>query len=52
MTEMLEFSAKHKCYPQVEVIDFSEANKGFEKIVANSARYRVVLKIQGFRESQ
>lgn len=52
MVEMLEFSARHKCFPQCEVIDFAEAQKGVEKVVANSARYRMVLKIEGFREAQ
>jgi D-arabinose 1-dehydrogenase-like Zn-dependent alcohol dehydrogenase len=52
MKDMLEFSAAHRCFPQVEVIDFADANKGFEKILANSARYRMVLKIEGFREAQ
>ena len=83
MKEMLEFSATHKCFPQVwgagglrleclgraarvtngavlppltplqvEVLPFTEANEGFHRIEANSARYRVVLKIEGFRESQ
>lgn len=37
---------------QVEVLPFTEANEGFHRIEANSARYRVVLKIEGFRESQ
>jgi D-arabinose 1-dehydrogenase-like Zn-dependent alcohol dehydrogenase len=74
MKEMLEFSAKHKCFPQVrsprcpcglwvesglvyavrglqvEVIDFDRANYGFDRIKEGSARYRMVLKIEGFRE--
>lgn len=50
MAEMLKFSADHKCFPVCEVLDFSEAQKGVEKVLANSARYRVVLKIEGFRE--
>ena len=45
MREMLEFSAKHACLPKVEVIPFADANKGFDTIKANAARYRVVLKI-------
>jgi len=45
MAEMLQFSAKHQCLPKVEVIDFKDANKGFDIIKANAARYRVVLKI-------
>jgi hypothetical protein len=35
---------------QVEVIDFDRANYGFDRIKEGSARYRMVLKIEGFRE--
>lgn len=52
MKEMLAFSAAHKCFPQCEVIDFAEANAGFDKILANSARYRMVMKIEGFRAAK
>jgi D-arabinose 1-dehydrogenase-like Zn-dependent alcohol dehydrogenase len=52
MTEMLAFSAKHKCFPKCEVIPFAEAQAGYAKILSNSARYRMVLKIEGFRESK
>ena len=52
MKEMLQFSADHKCFPKCEVIDFADANKGVAKILAGSARYRMVLKIQGFRDAQ
>ena len=52
MKEMLQFSADHKCFPKCEVIDFASANEGFAKVLANSARYRMVLKIEGFREAQ
>lgn len=48
MKEMLDFSAKHKCFPQCEVIPFDKANEGFDKILANSARYRMVLKMEGW----
>ena len=52
MKEMLQFSADHKCFPRCEVIDFAAANAGFDKIIANAARYRMVLKIEGFRAAQ
>jgi uncharacterized zinc-type alcohol dehydrogenase-like protein len=52
MREMLAFSAAHKILPQVEVIDFADANKGYDTIRANAARYRMVLKIEGFAERQ
>jgi uncharacterized zinc-type alcohol dehydrogenase-like protein len=51
MKEMLEFSAQHKCFPQCEVIPFAQAQAGFEKITANSARYRMVLDMGGAREA-
>jgi hypothetical protein len=38
--------------PQVEVIDFERANYGFDRLRENSARYRMVLKIEGFREGK
>ena len=52
MKEMLQFSADHKCFPKVEVIPFAEANAGVAKVLANAARYRMVLDIQGFRAAQ
>lgn len=50
MKAMLDFSAAHRCYPQIEMLDFSEANIGFQKLRENTPRYRVVLKIDGARE--
>ncbi len=47
MKDMLAFSAAHKIYPQCEVIPFAKAQDGFEKILANSARYRMVLDMTG-----
>jgi D-arabinose 1-dehydrogenase-like Zn-dependent alcohol dehydrogenase len=52
MKEMLEFSAAHKCFPQVEIIPLDAANEGFKRIESNAARYRVVLKVEGFREGK
>lgn len=52
MKEMLQFSADHKCFPQCEVINFEQAQEGIAKVLANSARYRMVLKIEGFRAKQ
>ena len=46
----------HVCTPrgctlplQVEIIDFTDANKGFEKIHSGAPRYRMVMKIEGAR---
>ena len=52
MKAMLEFSAKHKCFPQCEFIDFKDVNAGFDRLVAGTPRYRVVMKIAGFRDVQ
>ncbi len=51
MKEMLAFSAEHKIYPQCEIIPFAKAQDGFAKIIANSARYRMVLDMAGVREA-
>lgn len=50
MKEMLAFSAAHKCFPQCEVIPFTQANEGIRKVLANSARYRIVLDMTAARE--
>ena len=52
MNDMLRFSAEHKCFPKVEVIPFAAANEGITKVLANAVRYRMVLKIEGFRAEQ
>jgi len=52
MKEMLQFSADHKCFPKCEVVDFKDCNAAADKVLNNAARYRMVLKIEGFRESQ
>jgi len=49
MKDMLAFSAAHKCFPVCEVIPFAKAQEGFAKIMANSARYRMVLDMAGAR---
>ena len=46
MKDMLDFSAKHKCFPQIEVIPFAKAQEGYAKIMSNTARYRMVLKMK------
>lgn len=42
--KMLEFSAKHKIYPEIELFDFSEINAAIEKVKKNEIRYRAVVK--------
>ncbi len=43
MQTMLEFCARHKIAPITEVFKMSEANKAFDHLRANKARYRIVL---------
>jgi uncharacterized zinc-type alcohol dehydrogenase-like protein len=40
---MLEFSARHRIVPQVEVFPMSEVNAVLERLAANELRYRAVL---------
>ena len=40
---MLEFSARHRIVPQVEVFAMSEVNNVLERLAANQIRYRAVL---------
>ena len=42
--EMLEFSARHGIKAQTEVVPMADVNKAIEKVRANKARYRMVLK--------
>ena len=41
--DMLEFSARHKIAPQVEVYPMKDVNSVFERLAANQVRYRAVL---------
>ena len=43
MTEMLEFAARHGITAKVEVMPMSAANAAIGRVVANQARYRMVL---------
>jgi alcohol/geraniol dehydrogenase (NADP+) len=45
MNEMLQFAARHKIKPQIELFPLAEVNRAIEKVKANEARYRVVLEI-------
>jgi uncharacterized zinc-type alcohol dehydrogenase-like protein len=40
---MLDFSARHRIFPQVEVFPMKEVNAVFERLAANQVRYRAVL---------
>lgn len=44
IAQMLEFSARHKIEPEVEVFDMKDINKAIERLDKGSPRYRVVLK--------
>jgi uncharacterized zinc-type alcohol dehydrogenase-like protein len=44
MVEMLQFCARHNIQAQVEVMPMNQLNKAIERLKANKARYRIVLK--------
>ncbi|MCS4301370.1 NAD(P)-dependent alcohol dehydrogenase [Chryseobacterium sp. BIGb0232] len=41
--EMIDYCAKNKIYPQIEVIKASEINEAWDKVVNKEARYRFVI---------
>ncbi|MGD1807704.1 hypothetical protein ACP6PL_20025 [Dapis sp. BLCC M126] len=43
MTEMLEFAAIHQIQPMIETMAISQINEAMDKVLANKARYRIVL---------
>lgn len=43
MREMLEFAALNQIKPMVETMPLSQVNEAIEKVLANKARYRLVL---------
>ena len=44
IAQMLEFAARHKIEPEVEVFDFKDVNAAIDRLENGSPRYRVVLK--------
>ena len=42
---MLEFAALNGIKPKVEIMKLSQCNEAIEKVLANKARYRIVLVI-------
>lgn len=43
MTEMLEFAAANQIKPMVEIMPISQVNEAIDRVLANKARYRIVL---------
>ena len=41
--EVMDYCAKHKIYPQIQIIKASEINDAWEKVVNKEARYRYVI---------
>ena len=41
--EMLDFCAKHKITPEIEVIASSQVNEAYERILKSDVRYRFVI---------
>eukprot|EP00499_Haloplacidia_sp_CaronLabIsolate_P012191 CAMPEP_0196770190 /NCGR_PEP_ID=MMETSP1104-20130614/999_1 /TAXON_ID=33652 /ORGANISM="Cafeteria sp., Strain Caron Lab Isolate" /LENGTH=354 /DNA_ID=CAMNT_0042140299 /DNA_START=40 /DNA_END=1104 /DNA_ORIENTATION=+ len=48
---MLQFSAEHNILPKVEVVPLDRAQEAIDKLIANTARYRMVLDMKAFREA-
>ena len=42
---MLEFVAKHKTFPEVEIYPFEDFNKAYKRLLKEKPKYRCVLKI-------
>ena len=43
--EMLDFCAKHKIVPEIEVIDPTQVNEAYERVLKSDVRYRFVIDI-------
>lgn len=43
--EMLQFAADKNVRPLIEVVGFSEVNQAIERVLANQARYRIVIHV-------
>jgi uncharacterized zinc-type alcohol dehydrogenase-like protein len=41
--ELMDYCAKHKVYPQIQIIKATEINDAWEKVVNKQARYRYVI---------
>ena len=41
--EVMDYCAKHKIYPQIQIIKATEINDAWEKVVNKEARYRYVI---------
>ena len=41
--DMLQFAAEKNVRPLIETAPFAEVNQAIEKVIANQARYRIVL---------
>lgn len=50
--EVLEFCAKHKCFPRVEVIGAEEINSAYNKVEDKKARYRYVIDLASLKKNK
>lgn len=41
--EVMDYCAKHRIYPQIQIIKATEINEAWEKVVTKEARYRYVI---------
>jgi alcohol dehydrogenase (NADP+)/uncharacterized zinc-type alcohol dehydrogenase-like protein len=47
--EVMDYCAKHKIYPQIQIIKAGEINDAWEKVVNKQARYRYVIDAESFQ---
>lgn len=50
--EMLDFCAEHEVYCDIELIDMSQVNTAFERMVKSDVRYRFVIDIKEFGKQE
>jgi len=43
--EMLDFCGKHNITPEIEIIDISQVNEAYERVIKSDVRYRFVIDI-------
>jgi uncharacterized zinc-type alcohol dehydrogenase-like protein len=50
--EVLDFCAKHKILPEVQMISMQEINKAFDDLMDKEVRYRHVIDMQSLKEEE
>ncbi|PAF50654.1 NAD(P)-dependent alcohol dehydrogenase [Helicobacter sp. 13S00477-4] len=47
--EMMDFSLKHKIYPETEIIDANQINEAYEKLTTGKAKFRYVIDMKSLQ---